>query len=295
MEGIMQQAVKGFARSLHKNGCTAGTISSYGYLLEQWEQWLKTRGEAWNEVSLDTIEDFLEEYAENHSRTSTALFGTCLRSFYSWAERRNYVEVSPAHHLPPLKRDRPLPRYLQDWQVRLLLERLDQPPADLSEYQAEEWQRNRLIVLTLLYTGIRLAECASLRWEMFDFDARTVKVLGKGNRERTIPLHPRLYDELIAWKRGATSGPLFMGRKGYPLADEGISQMFRSFVVGKLGIPCTAHQLRHTCATKLRRNKADLREIQSILGHANLNTTAIYTAVYDEEKQAAIAKLPADW
>jgi site-specific recombinase XerD len=291
----MQHAVKGFARSLHKDGCTANTITSYGYLLDQWEHWLSKQGKVWNEVSLETIEDFLEEYAESHSRTSTALFGTCLRSFYSWAERRKHVEVSPAHHLPPLKRDRPLPRYLQDWQVRLLLQRLDNPPADLSEQQSEEWQRNRLIILTFLYTGIRLAECASLRWEMFDFDARIVKILGKGNRERTIPLHPRLYDELIAWKQDATSGPLFISRRGYPLTTEGISQMFRTFVVGKLGIACSAHQLRHTCATKLRRSKADLREIQSILGHANLNTTAIYTAVYDEEKQQAIARLPSDW
>jgi site-specific recombinase XerD len=107
----MNQAIKGSARSLHASGCSPLTAESYGHLLVRWGRWLEEQEIEWNLVSLTNIEEFLEEYAEDHSRTSTALFGTCLRSFYRWAERRGHVEVSPARNLPPLRPDRPLPRY----------------------------------------------------------------------------------------------------------------------------------------------------------------------------------------
>jgi len=71
--------------------------------------------------------------------------------------------------------------------------------------------------------------------------------------------------------------------------------MFRRFVKGRLGIECTAHQFRHSFATELRRRGADLRVIQRLLGHANLNTTAIYTAVYPDDLHDAVGKLSSDW
>jgi site-specific recombinase XerD len=119
---------------------------------------------------------------------------------------------------------------------------------------------------------------------------------GKGRRERIIPIHPHLLAELSVWAElGTGSGPLFLSERGGTLAAEGISEMFRRWVKGELEIDCTAHQLRHTFATELRRRGADLRQIQTLLGHANLNTTAIYTAVYNEDLNDAIGKLSSDW
>ena len=288
-----QQAVERFCRSLRANGRAVGTEESYTYLLERWGKWLEECTMQWTDAMTEDIEEFLEWYATSHSTTSNAHMLTCLKSFYSWAVRRNHVPSSPAAPIPPIKRERPLPRALPRWQIRALIERMDAMPVELDEAQVIDWQRNRLIVLVFLYTGMRLSEVASLRWEDIDLDAGTMRVLGKGNKERIIPIHPLLFQELI--KVADTTGPLFFSRRGGALTNEGISEMFRRWVKQELNINCTAHQLRHTFATELRRRRADLREIQTLLGHANLNTTEIYTAVYTDDLQEAVNRLPEGW
>jgi integrase len=94
-----------------------------------------------------------------------------------------------------------------------------------------------VIVLTYLYTGLRLSEGADLLWEWVDLDAAIITVVdGKGGRDRVVPIHPRLLDELRIWSRTVETGALFRSRRGGPLSDEGISEMFRRFVKGRLGI-----------------------------------------------------------
>jgi site-specific recombinase XerD len=238
------------------------------------------------------VDDFIEEYAACHSPSSTALIGTCLRSFYRWAVRRRHVKHSPTADLAPGERDRPLPRALPAWQIRQLLAKLDQILYDLDADERAEWERNRMIVLCYLYTGLRLSELARLTWNRVDLDEGFITVIqGKGRRDRRIPIHVRLLQELRVWSRTSVSGPLFRSRRGGPLSSAGISEMFRRFVKRKLGIDCTPHQLRHSFGTDLRRGGADLREIQQLFGHANLNTTAIYTAVYPDDLQDAISRL----
>jgi integrase/recombinase XerC len=292
----LDQAIAGFCRALRAAGRTEGTEESYGYLLAQWGRWLEPRGEGWATATEEDVEDFVEAYAVDHRPSSTALIGTCLRSFYRWAVRRKHIASSPAANLEPGERDRPLPRALPAWQIRRLLEKLDQVPYDLDPDERAEWERNRMIILTYLFTGLRLSELANLTWDRVDLDTAFITVVrGKGRRDRVIPIHDLLLEELRLWSRHSPSGPLFISRRGGALSDEGISEMFRRFVKGKLGFECTAHQLRHSFATELRRCGADLREIQRLLGHANLNTTAIYTAVYPDDLQQAVGKLSGTW
>lgn len=288
----LETAIEGFNRALHAAGRSAGTERSYGYLLKQWGRWLAVHDSSWSTATEDQVLDFVEEYAAAHSATSTALIGTCLRSFYRWAVRRRHVPSSPAAALEPGQRDRPLPRALPAWQVRRLLALLDEVADDDPEYR-----RNRLIVLVYLYSGLRLAELAKLTWDRVDIDAGVITVIKpKGKRDRQVPIHPKIREELRTWSlASAGSGPLFLARNGSALQAAGISEMFRRFVQGVLGIDCTAHQLRHSFATELRRRGADLREIQKLLGHAKLDTTAIYTEVYDDDLQNAVNRLSKDW
>lgn len=285
----LESAIVGFCRALHAAGRSGGTEKRYSNLLRQWGRWLEQNDSSWKRATDDQVQDFIEGYAVGHSKSSTALIGTCLRSFYRWAVRRRHVPSSPAASLDAGQRDRPLPRALPGWQVRQLLSQLDQVPAELDDDQVSEWRRNRLIIRCYLFTGMRLAELATLEKHDIDPDEGTIRVKGKGGKERIVPLHAEIRDDLAAAL--ASAGPLFESRKGGKLTAEGISEMFRRFVRGVLGVECTPHQLRHSFATQLRRRGVDLREIQQLLGHAKLDTTAIYTQVYPDDLAGAVQRL----
>lgn len=283
-----EQAITAFCRALNAAGRSASTQRSYMYLLQQWGRWLEQQDSSWCTVSDDLVEDFIEEYAQGHSRTSTALMITCLRSFYRWCVRRRHISRSPLENVPSSARDRPLPRAIPSWQIHELLRRLNDPPDELTFDDLVEWRRNRRIVLLYLYTGIRLAELAALDWDDLDIEAATLRVWGKGGRERVVPVHPTMCDEL---RPLAGQGPIFISRRGGRLTASGISEMFRRFVRDTLGFSMTAHQLRHTFATELRRRGVDIRSIQQLMGHAKLDTTAIYTLVYPDDLVGAVSTL----
>lgn len=282
------EAIRQFGRYQRMRGRTSGTERSYGYLIEQYGRWLAANNAQWDTVAGLTLESFLEEYRSSHSRTSTALFGTCLRSFYRWARRRRLVAINPAEELEPIARDRPQPRALPDSRARQLL-------AALETLRGEEGARNRIMVRMFLFTGLRLAELAGLDASDLDMDARTILVRGaKGGRVRIVAMADVVHADLVHW--GAPGhGPIWRCSRGR-LSAAAISEMFRRVIQRQLGFTeVTAHVLRHTHATKLRRSGADLRGIQVQLGHCSPETTALYTRVYDEELHDAVNRLTAEW
>lgn len=285
----IEDAIRAYCRSLHAAGRSAATERSYSYLLARWGRWLDTRGGTWAAATPAMLDSFIEGYSEDHSRTSTALICTCLRSFYRWATRRGHFPSSPADELRPGQRDRPLPRALPGWQIRQLMDKLDSPPAGLGDDERAEWTRNRRIVRALLYTGVRLAELAGVRPPDVDIDERTMRILGKGGAERLVPLHPDLVGDLAAAL--ASGGPLFPSRRGGPISAAGISEMFRRFVQGQLGVACTAHQLRHSVAVRLLREGVDIRLIGDLLGHQSLNTTKRYTHLNTADLSGAVGRI----
>lgn len=307
-------AIDEFGDYLLAKGKSELTAKNYSYLLLTWRSYLIAQGKVWTDVELRDIERFLSQYrqsraaAPRHSKqtgqqgkgqrsaTTVALMATCLRSFYRWAARMGHIAVSPAADIDQTRRDKPLPRGLPSHTLRELLDKLNNPPASLDAEELEEWRRNRMIVLTLLFTGLRLSECARLTWEAIDWDRNEIFLPARKNgKEQYIPLNPHLKRELIAWQRGAVSGPVFLSRRTGRLTDEGISEMFRRFVQGKLGVICTAHQLRHTCAIALCEQGADLELIRMLLGHESLRTTQIYLHRIGKELHGLVARLPESW
>jgi site-specific recombinase XerD len=307
----LSRAIDEFGDDQLRRGLSDLTVENYGRMLQQFGGYLPRLNKHWQEATLHDLECYLrvyrlsrsgraatsKRYAGQRSNSTVSLMTTCLRAFYGWAARMGYVAVSPAADLEPVKRDRPLPRHLQPALVRQLLQKLHEPPRDLSDEEREEWLRNRLIVVFLLFTGVRLSSCARARWEDIDTERRWWRVLVKGNKELMIPLHPYLVRELLVYQQhlGVSSGPLFISRRGEGLSDEGISEMFRRFVQGRLGIPVTAHQLRHTFATTLLDEGGQVEAIQPVLGHENIRTTMIYARIANKKLHQLVELLPQSW
>lgn len=218
-----------------------------------------------------------------------------IRIIINWSTRMSFVVASPAAGLETPRRLKTEPRGLRPADLKLLLQLINNPPHSLTVKQRKEWERNRMIVLLLLFTGMRLSECAELTWEHFDLVEGMVQIHRKGNKEQTLPLSLHLRDELHRFRGSTVSGPIFISRKGGRLTDAGISEMFRRFIRDDLGIPCTAHQLRHTTATWLINQGASAELIQLLLGHEDLRTTMRYARVNDKRVRSLVEQLPAAW
>ncbi|UXA09378.1 tyrosine-type recombinase/integrase [Mycobacterium sp. SMC-2] len=152
-------------------------------------------------------------------------------------------------------------------------------------------RKTRVMILLAALAGLRVHEIAKIRGEDIDLQARTLRVTGKGNRTETLPLHPLLVQAAESMPR---RGWWFMGnsrRPGQPIERRSVSEVIQ-MAMQRAGIPGgTAHQLRHWYGTKLVADGTDLRTAQTLLRHANLNTTAIYTQVVDGKRTEAIDRL----
>ena len=285
---LLNDAITQYGRWQRTRGYSAGTERSYAYLLAQYGRWLDAQELQWSTVTVDHLESFLEDYRDAHSKTSTALFSTCLRSFYRWARRRRLIASNPAEELEPIGRDKPPARAIHDWRVRDLLSALD-------TLTTPDGRRNRVIVRMFLFTGLRLSELAGLERRDLDMDARLITVrFAKGGQTRVVAMNDTLHADLVEWGL-PESGAIWRCNRG-KLSAAGISEMFRTVIQKQLGFTeVTAHVLRHTHGTKLRRQGADLRQIQTQLGHTKPETTAIYTRVWDEELHPVVNLLTDAW
>ena len=291
-------------------GRSERTATNYAHLLRRLLAYLNKHGLDWRTIKLQDLMRFQSWYRttrlshrlgqQRHQKarsiTSVALITTATKSFYGWAARMSYVKASPASGLETPERPKTEPRGLQPTTLDRLLQLINNPPESLTLEQREEWSRNRMIVLTLLFTGIRLSECAELTWENVDLEEGTVRIEHrKGDKEQTLPLNRHLRNELRSFRPSTVKGPLFISRKGGRLTNEGISEMFRRFIRDQLGISCTAHQLRHTTATWLINQGAKPEVIQLLLGHEDVKTTMRYARVNDKRVRGLVEQLPAAW
>lgn len=218
------------------------------------------------------------------SRATLARRSATARAFTAWALREELIDVDPALRLKAPKREGSLPAVLQASQLTRLLEGLDVSAAE-GEPMAV---RNRAIVELLYATGVRVGELAGLDIDDLDSDRRTLRVLGKGNKERTVPFGVPAAVAIDDWlRRGRPalakdhSGPaLFLGARGKRVDQRQVRALVNALFEA-LGDTSASgpHALRHSAATHLLDGGADLRAVQEILGHSSLATTQIYTHV----------------
>ncbi len=213
-----------------------------------------------------------------------------VKSFGAWLEQRRIVPGSPASRLQSPKQSRTLPRVLSEQQLDRILERA----AHRAESGDPAAMRDRAVLELLYATALRVSELCTLPIAGLDLPDRTVRVIGKGNKQRVVPLGgpaaraigeylKKARPALLVHAEGDDPGTVFLGNRGDELTPSAVYRLVsRELEQEPGGGPRGPHTLRHSAATHLLNGGADLRVVQEMLGHASLNSTQIYTHVSTE-------------
>ncbi len=270
-----------------EKGLAVNTLSAYRRDLAKFEDFAKKRKLALVAVKRDDLVDFLASlYRQKLESKTVARHLVTLRNFFRHAQVEELITEDPTGHLESPKIRRSLPGYLRLDEVEKLLELPDQTtPLGL---------RDRAMLEVLYSTGLRVSELTSLRVMDLDTKVGCVRCIGKGDKERIVPVgrkalaivekylrHGRI--ALIGTTRGTAGAFLFVNRRGGRISRVGVWKIFSSY--GRkagLRVPLTPHMLRHSFATHLLERGADLRSVQLMLGHSDISTTQIYTHVVEE-------------
>lgn len=218
---------------------------------------------------------------------------SAIRAYCRWCVRVKLRPDDPTLEIEWPKKIEPIPRALKARELRLLESILDRPlPVLDTKARHVQFRHNRAILL-MLYGGLRSSEVPAVDWRDVDLDEETLIVRdAKGGKDRAISLHARLITNLSMTPEDAQTGAVCGHLDGKPMSYTSMPHIFSDRYLGRYGLHISAHMLRHTFAIQLLRGGADLRQIQTLLGHASLETTQRYLALDFDDKKRAIAKLP---
>jgi integrase/recombinase XerC len=276
----------------HGYGASAHTVRAYLGDLDDFANHLELDDEStWGGVQLADIRSWLAHMAEDgKSRSTLARRGAAIRTFFAWAHRTGLIDHNPALRLASARAASTLPEVLGVDDMSLLLDvaqvRADSgDPLDLRDWAMAE----------LLYaTGIRVGELTGVDVTEVDLAELTIRVIGKGDKERVVPFGIPAMRALVAWLDLGRAGcapsdsrALFVGRRGGRIDQRQVRDVIHT-LAGLAGVPDIApHALRHTAATHLLQGGSDLRTVQEVLGHASLTTTQRYTHVTADRLRSA--------
>lgn len=281
----LSRAMSEFAADLHFASRQPGTIRKHLQELARFEEW--SHGRAWCELSRRELQEYIRMRSSSLGASGRANMLTTLRTFFAWCVEQGYSSSSPAAGLRTPRRARPLPRSLTVAQVRQLLAALDAATGHTAA-------RDRAMILTALYAGLRASELGALTWSSVDLDAGVIAItLSKMQRGRAVPIHDALCAILSAWKcqQGLDIGSHVFGLSGAALSGNGVGKVMRKWSKAT-GVPFTAHVLRHTFATWTLRHSRDLYAVSKALGHQQLAQTEIYVSADVEQVARAVSSLP---
>ena len=270
-----------------EKGLAANTLSAYRRDLAKFEAFAKKRKLALEAVKRDDLVDFLASlYLQKLESKTVARHLVTLRNFFRHAQVQEMVADDPTAQLESPKIRRSLPGYLRLEEVEKLL--------DLPDQKTALGLRDRAMLEVLYSTGLRVSELTSLRVTDLDTKVGCVRCIGKGDKERIVPVGRKalgiveryLRDgrpELVKAGRSPAGAYLFVNRRGARISRVGVWKILSAY--GRkagLRVPLTPHMLRHSFATHLLERGADLRSVQLMLGHSDISTTQIYTHVVEE-------------
>lgn len=227
------------------------------------------------EVDRDCIRKYLAGLVRaKKSKKTISRRLSALKSFFNFLVRSSHMPVNPADTIPSPKLEKTIPRFLNIDDVFRLLDSI----------KTDTWvdRRNLAMFETFYSTGMRISEIHGMDWQDVDFKGQMIRVLGKGSKERVVPVGKRALNAIEQYRALLREDPLplFVNRAYSRLTPRSIGRILDKLVHEcGLNVPVSPHTLRHSFATHMLDSGADLRGIQEILGHASLSTTQIYTHV----------------
>ena len=286
MDSSEKEYIEGFKTYLSvERNFSEHTICAYTSDIVSFILWLD--GVSSTSIDFDKLREYLHFIQRfDYKKTTIARKVASIRTFYKYLYRERYIDTNPATSLSAPKRPKPLPKFLTPEEVEQILNNVDiETPAGF---------RNRVILEILWATGMRVSELSNLNFGDLNLEENEIRVFGKGAKERIVLISDRAKGYLMQYINSARkliapnypigeineNTPLFINSTGYRLQNKTIRKVINE-TVEKIELPkkVTPHVFRHSFATKLIENGADLRVVQELLGHAGISNTQIYTHV----------------
>ena len=270
----------------------ATTIASYHNVLLIYNTFLIINNFNCFKVDKEQARMFLKYLDEKkYSRSSVSQTLSCLRGFYSYLLTKGLIENNYFKLIRNPKKAKKLPNFLEYNEMEILLNSID---------QTKKYGSRNLLIFELLYdSGLRVSELSNIKISDFDLANKTIRVLGKGNKERIVYfgdyavdyLNDYINDERIELLKNNANDYLFINNRGQRLSSRGVELVINNIVKqAAIKHKISPHTLRHTFATHLLNEGADLKSVQELLGHTSLSTTQIYTHVSNERLRTVYLK-----
>ena len=271
-------------------GASKNTLSAYRSDLNIFNEWLEDKDITL--VNSEYIQNYFKARQKNGLGASTqARILTCLRLFYQYLLTNKIINVDPTSKLNHPKQEKKLPVFLNIQEVEKLLE----APSSSSLFG----QRDRAMLELLYSCGLRVSELINLSYHNINLKEEFIRIHGKGNKERVLPMGEMAIDYLMKYETNARpmllkngqSDSYFLSNRGSAMSRQNFFYIIKAYA-NQVGIdkPLSPHSLRHAFATHLVQKGADLRSVQLMLGHSDISSTQLYTHIQNAQLKAQHAK-----
>lgn len=278
----LQQTLESFMEYLRlERNASPLTLTTYRPAIKSYmESALELASDEWSpsDADRDLVRNWIMQQMDDELTSTTVNKNlSAVKSFYKYLQLRELIDSNPTRYLRGPKREHTLPSFLTQAQIEEALETISTDPKDFLAV------RNRLIIETIYQTGLRRAEVASLETQQVDLGSMSLRVVGKGRKERIVPFGEALKKQMDAYltlkkRKVGQSRYFFVTLKCRPLSGADVYQVVHKALDAVPGLPRRgAHTLRHSFATEMLNAGAPITSIKELLGHSNLDTTTRYT------------------